>query len=65
MRVRVTKDTCCGSGQCAMTAPSVFTQDDEDGTVVVLDEQPPEHLYTSVREAADGCPTGTISLQAG
>lgn len=61
MQVLVDKSKCCGSGQCAMTVPDVFDQDEEDGTVVVLDEQPPESLHAFVRDAARLCPTGTIS----
>lgn len=61
MRVLVDKDKCCGSGQCAMIAPAVFDQDDEDGTVIVLDEHPPESLHESVQDAVRSCPTGTIS----
>ena len=29
MRIGIDKDVCIGAGQCALTAPSVFTQDDD------------------------------------
>lgn len=29
MHIGIDKDTCIGAGQCALTAPGVFTQDDD------------------------------------
>jgi ferredoxin len=33
MRVSVDRGRCCGSGNCVMTAPEVFDQDDAEGLV--------------------------------
>ncbi|PSK99947.1 ferredoxin [Murinocardiopsis flavida] len=60
MKVTVDGQKCCGAGACVMTAPEVFDQRDDDGTVVLLDARPPADLHAAVREAADMCPTGAI-----
>ncbi|WP_026455370.1 ferredoxin [Saccharomonospora iraqiensis] len=62
MKVAVDQDKCCGAGTCVMLVPDVFDQRDEDGVVVLLDEQPPEQLHDSVREAVDMCPAGAIEV---
>ncbi|KII00196.1 ferredoxin [Streptomonospora alba] len=62
MRIGVDEDRCCGAGQCALIAPEVFDQRDEDGIVVVLDDAPPEDARAAVREAASVCPAAAIGL---
>ncbi|GAB2838187.1 ferredoxin [Streptomyces daliensis] len=64
MRITVEADKCCGAGQCVLAAPEVFDQRDEDGTVVVLDEAPPEETHPAVREAAQLCPAAAIALSS-
>lgn len=61
MRVRVDREACCGSGQCAMIAPEVFDQDEDDGLVLLLDAAPPEPAHPAVREAAAVCPASAIT----
>jgi ferredoxin len=62
MDVTVDGDKCCGAGSCVLIAPEVFDQRDEDGIVLLLEEHPGEHLHDQVREAANVCPAGAISL---
>jgi ferredoxin len=62
MRVEVDVPKCVGSGQCALLAPDVFDQREEDGMVVLLDESPPVELHDAVREAAVVCPAAVIRL---
>jgi ferredoxin len=57
--VRANRETCIGSGVCVYTAPGAFGQDD-DAKVVVLDLA--GESADTVRAAADGCPTGSISI---
>jgi ferredoxin len=64
MRFEVDVDKCVGAGVCALAAPSVFDQNDDDGIVVVLDENPPASQDAAVREAAERCPAAVIRLQA-
>lgn len=33
MHIGIDKDTCIGAGQCALTAPGVFTQGDRKSVV--------------------------------
>jgi ferredoxin len=60
MLVTVDRRRCCASGNCALIAPEVFGQREEDGMVILLWERPAERLHELVREAADVCPTSAI-----
>ncbi|GKQ37969.1 ferredoxin [Streptomyces sp. A012304] len=62
MRIDVDRDRCCGAGMCALQAPAVFDQDEEDGLVVVLLAEPPSALHEAVREAAQHCPSGAVTF---
>jgi ferredoxin len=62
MKVIVDQDKCVASGQCVLAAPDVFDQREEDGIVVLLAENPPEHLAEAVREAAALCPALAIEV---
>jgi ferredoxin len=61
MHVRGDKDLCTGAGMCALLAPEVFTQNEDDGTVELLDPQPPEERHPLVRRAMFLCPAGAIT----
>jgi ferredoxin len=65
MRVTVDEDKCCGAGQCALIAPEVFDQRDDDRIVVLLEPVPAEPHHAVVREAAAVCPTSAIELSEG
>ncbi|WP_433824449.1 ferredoxin [Actinoplanes sp. CA-015351] len=62
MRVEFDEPKCVAAGQCAMVAPAVFDQRDEDGVAIVLDATPPEEEHEAVREAAAVCPAAAIRL---
>ena len=62
LRVIVDADKCIGAGQCVRQADLVFDQDEDTGLVVLLDEDPPEHLCEAVRTAARVCPVGAITI---
>jgi ferredoxin len=59
MRIEVNKEACIGAGQCALVAPDVFDQDDE-GIVLVLNENPPAALHAATEKAASLCPAKAI-----
>ncbi|WP_431928317.1 ferredoxin [Micromonospora wenchangensis] len=61
-RVTVDRDRCCGAGNCVLTAPEVFDQDDTDGLVLLREPTPGATLFDRVRRAADLCPAGAIRI---
>ena len=61
-RVTIDRSKCAGAGLCALNAPKVFDQDDEDGLVVVLDPEPPEELHDAVEDAVRLCPNSVITF---
>ena len=63
--MKVVADTkkCCSSGMCVVRAPEIFTQDESNGLVRVLEAKPPAALYQAARDAAAGCPVQAITLQ--
>lgn len=63
VEIEIDKDTCVGAGMCALTAPGVFTQDD-DGLSELLPGRADGGGDPLVREAARACPVGAIALSA-
>ncbi|MGH6979130.1 MAG: ferredoxin [Brevundimonas sp.] len=61
MRVTIDPNKCVGSGNCILTAPAVFGQDD-DGIVTLLNAAPPESEQAAVRTSAEICPARVITL---
>jgi ferredoxin len=60
VKITVDEDTCCGAGTCVLLAPDVFDQRDEDGIVILKQDEPAEALHGIVREAASVCPGAAI-----
>lgn len=63
MKVTVDEDKCVASGQCVIAAAEVFDQRDEDGIVLLLNENPPERQAADVRHAAAVCPALAIQVE--
>ncbi|MGW5733989.1 MULTISPECIES: ferredoxin [Streptomyces] len=61
MRVNVDTERCVGAGMCALTAPSVFTQDD-DGFSEVLPGREDGGGDPLVREAVRACPVRAVTV---
>ncbi|MEV4439588.1 ferredoxin [Streptomyces sp. NPDC049577] len=61
MHVSIDSGVCIGSGQCALTAPSVFDQDD-DGFGLVRPGAEDGKNDPMVAEAARACPVQAISV---
>jgi ferredoxin len=60
MHIEIDRDVCIGAGQCVLTAPNVFTQDDDGfSTLLPGKENGGDPL---VREAARACPVGAIKV---
>jgi ferredoxin len=64
--VRITADrsVCIGAGMCVLTAPEVFDQDD-DGLVVLLVEEPAGAAARAAAEAVRLCPSQAIGERPG
>ncbi|WP_447006274.1 ferredoxin [Saccharothrix isguenensis] len=62
MKIEVDPDLCAGSGMCVLTDPVLFDQDQEDGTVVLLQPTPTPEQEARAREAAHLCPAGAIRV---
>ncbi len=61
-KIVVDHDKCTGLGICESIAPDVFEVDD-DGSLLLLEEEPAENRRDELREAVDGCPTGALSIE--
>lgn len=62
MKVTIEQDKCVASGQCVLAAAEVFDQRDEDGIVVLLNDNPPSEQADDVRQAANVCPALAIHI---
>ncbi|CAN5325818.1 ferredoxin [soil metagenome] len=63
MKVIAERDKCVSAGNCVAHAPQVFDQDDDDGSVILLDANPSDDLAEPVREAAAACPAMAIRVE--
>ena len=61
MRIIVDRDICDLHGQCVLTAPEIFSFDD-DGELQYLPEVEDE-LVARAESAASVCPTGAIEIK--
>jgi ferredoxin len=62
MRIKADRDVCIGAGNCVLAAENVFDQDD-DATVVVLQESPVGSDADAARNAVGSCPSGALSIE--
>lgn len=65
MKIEIDVDKCVGAGVCVLAAPDVFDQNDDDGIVIVLEEQPTTAQVPAVQDAAARCPAAVIRLTKG
>jgi ferredoxin len=64
VKVIINQDVCSATGECTRTAPKVFDiPEDSDTAVVMVDLVTDPEQIALVEEAAQFCPTGSISLQ--
>jgi ferredoxin len=62
MRVEFDEPRCVAAGQCAMVAPDLFDQREDDGVAIVLNDSPTPDQEDEAREAASVCPAAAIRL---
>ena len=63
LKVSIDRGKCVGSGNCVYIAPDIFSQDDDDGMVILLTERLDASLSEAVAEAAQQCPSMAIQLK--
>ena len=61
MKVLFDSSKCKLHAQCRGAAPELFSFAD-DGSLVVLDENPPEELREALQDAVDACPEHALSI---
>ncbi|MTD59337.1 ferredoxin [Amycolatopsis pithecellobii] len=61
MRIVADKDVCVGAGQCVLTDPATFDQSEDDGVVILLNEQPADEQ--KAREAVQICPSMALTIE--
>ncbi|MYW70027.1 ferredoxin [Streptomyces sp. SID8379] len=65
MRIEVDKERCVGAGMCALTAPDVFTQDDDGFSEVLPGRDTAAAEQPLVKEAVRACPVSAVELVTG
>ena len=59
LSIKVDRERCMGSGNCAFHAPNTFDLDDEMKAIVLDAGADPDDR---IRLAVDGCPTLALSI---
>jgi ferredoxin len=62
VRITVDLDKCIAAGSCVAAASAVFDQRDDDGMVVLLQQDPAESDWENARLAAGVCPSAAITI---
>jgi ferredoxin len=62
VRVVVDRDLCQGHAACEGEAPEVFSVS-KKGELTIVEPEPPEVLWDSVRLAVKYCPTRALSIE--
>lgn len=62
VQISVDTDRCVGAGQCVLSAPDVFDQDD-NGIVMVLEEPSDDPARDAARQAGLICPSQAITVR--
>ncbi|MCX3063085.1 ferredoxin [Streptomyces beihaiensis] len=65
VRIEIDKGRCVGAGMCALTAPDVFTQDDDGLSEILPGRAETAAGQAAVKEAVRACPVGAVSLADG
>ena len=61
--IKIQKDRCIGSGQCAIHAPAFFSQSAEDGIVEVIQTEAEMKDFDELTNAEELCPAGVIEIE--
>jgi len=61
MRIVHDKELCANHGQCVGAAPELF-KFAENGSLIVIDPNPPEELREAAQDAVDVCPVQALAI---
>jgi ferredoxin len=64
MHIEADRDVCVGAGNCVLTLPQVFDQDEDEGLVMLLDPDPGDAAGELVGRAVRLCPSGALRITA-
>lgn len=62
MKIVVDRTKCTGLGICESIAPEVF-EVNENGDLVVLEEEVAEDARAEMEQAVEGCPTFALRIE--
>jgi ferredoxin len=62
MKITVDRERCVASGQCVLAAAALFDQDESEGVVILLNDEPNPDQYDAARLAAQMCPSSAIEV---
>ena len=62
MKIIVDRDLCESNGLCVEACPEVFRIDDADRLVLLI-EEPSEHLRAQVEQAVRICPRQALAIE--
>ena len=62
MKIVFDESRCKRHAQCRGAAPELFDFA-SDGSLVILNENPPEELREALQDAVDACPEQAISIE--
>ena len=63
IKVHVDTERCVGAGHCVRAAAQVFDQREDDGIVVLLVDEAPDHLAPNLEKAERLCPSQAIRIE--
>ncbi|WP_330255072.1 ferredoxin [Nocardia sp. NBC_00565] len=63
MKVSIDHSVCTGHGMCYMSAPDVFTDDEQGYGQVIGDRVVADELAESARHGANSCPERAITVE--
>ena len=63
VRIVVDRELCESLGVCVSLRPDVFEIDEDDDTMKILLEEPPESLRSELEKVVDSCPRTALRIE--
>ena len=61
--IKIQKDRCIGSGQCAIHSPDFFSQSEEDGIVELIKTEADMNFFDELTNVEELCPARVIEIE--